>query len=241
LKAKHVRKDPSEWIRQDDVFPAIIDQSTFARARAIIDQRSQRLSNDEMLSLLGRILNSQGRLSGLIIDEFDAGPSSSAYQSRFGSLLRAYSLVGYMPKHDYRYLDINRALRRLHPTIVQDIIAGVQRTGGHAIQSLENDLLTINEEFTISIVIARCVTTKGGSRRWKIRLDEDLKPDITICVRMDDANLHANDFYILPRMTLEESVLRLADHNGLSLDAFRYDTLDELFILAARTPFRRAA
>lgn len=241
LKARHVRKDPSEWIRQDDVFPAIIDQSTFASARAIIDQRSQRLTDDEMLSLLARLLNSQGRLSGLIIDEFDGGPSSSAYQSRFGSLLRAYSLVGYVPEHDYRYLDINRALRRLHPTIVKDIIAGVQRAGGHASQNVENDLLTVNEEFTISIVIARCTTTRGGSRRWKIRLDENLKPDITICIRMDDANHHPHDFYILPRMTMEESLLRLADHNGLSLDAFRYETLDEVFALAARTQFRRAA
>lgn len=241
LKARHVRNDPSEWIRLDDVFPAIIDQHTFDRAHAIIDQRTHRLTDDEMLSMLSRMLSSLGRLSGLIIDEFDGGPSSSAYQARFGSLLRAYSLVGYVPEHDYRYLDINRALRRFHPTIVKDIIEGVLRTGGSAIQNLGNDLLTINDEFTISIVIARCTTTKGGSRRWKIRLDEDLKPDITICVRMDEANLHASDFYILPRMTMEESVLRLADYNGLSLDAFRYDTLDELFALAARTPFRRAA
>ena len=194
-----------------------------------------------MLLLLGRILHAQGRLSGLIIDEFDGVPSSSAYQSRFGSLLRAYSLVGYVPEHDYRYLEINRTLRRLHPTIVKDIIAGVKGAGGNASQNLVNDLLTINEEFTVSIVIARCTTTKSGSRRWKIRLDEDHRPDITICVRMDDANLHANDFYILPRMTMEEGVLRLADHNGLSLDAFRYDTLVEFFALSARMPFRRAA
>lgn len=241
LKAKHVRNDPSEWIRQEDAFPAIIDQEAFAQARAIIDQRSKRLTDDEMLALLARILSSQGRLSGLIIDEFDGVPSSSAYQSRFGSLLRAYSLVGYVPEHDYRYLDINRALRRLHPSIVRDVIEGVQRIGGNAVQNLENDLLTINHEFTASIVIARCTTTRGGSRRWKIRLDEDLKPDITICVRMDDANFHALDFYILPRMTMEESVLRLADHNGLSFDAFRCDTLDGFFDLAARAPFRKAA
>lgn len=241
LKAKHIRNDPSEWIRQEDAFPAIIDRAAFARTRAIIDQRSRRLTDDEMLALLARILSSQGRLSGLIIDEFDGVPSSSAYQSWFGSLLRAYSLVGYVPEHDYRYLDINRALRRLHPSIVREVIEGVQRIGGDAVQNLENDLLTINREFTASIVIARCTTTRGGSRRWKIRLDEDLKPDITVCVRMDDANLHALDFYILPRMTMEESVLRLADHNGLSFDAFRRDTLDGYFELAARAPFRKAA
>ena len=58
---------------------------------------------------------------------------------------------------------------------------------------------------------------------------------------MDEDNMTAHDFYILPRMTLAEGVLRLADHNGLSLDAFRFDALDGLFTLATRVPFRQAA
>lgn len=241
LKTRHVRNDPSDWIRRDGVFPALVPQALFDSARLIIDQRSQRLSDDQMLALLADILAKNGSLSGLIIDEREDTPSSSAYQSRFGSLLRAYSLVGYVPDHDYRYLEINRALRRMHPSIVKDVIEGVRAAGGTAIQNLENDTLLINEEITASIVIARCKLTRGGNRRWKIRLDESLRPDITICVRMDEENMHAHDYYILPRMTLAESVLRLADHNGLSLDAFRLESLDGFFTLAERAPFRKAA
>ena len=191
--------------------------------------------------MLSEILKKNGYLSGLIIDEFEDGPSSSAYQSRFGSLLRAYSLVGFIPDHDYRYIEINRALRRMHPSIVRDVIEGVRAAGGTAIQNLEDDTLLINDEITASIVIARCKLTRGGFRRWNIRLDESLRPDLTICVRMEEDNVTAHDFYILPRMTLAEGVLRLADHNGLSLDAFRFDTLDGFFTLAERVPFRQAA
>ena len=43
--------------------------------------------------------------------------SSSVYGSRFGSLTRAYSLIGFTPDRDYRYLEVNRFLRRLHPEI----------------------------------------------------------------------------------------------------------------------------
>lgn len=241
LKTKHVRNDPSQWIRHDQAFPAIVSQDVFDAARLIIEQRSQRLSDEEMLALLADIFAKNGTLSGLIIDECEDGPSSSAYQSRFGSLLRAYSLVGYVPDHDYRYLEINRALRRMHPSIVKSVIEGVRAAGGSAIQNLENDTLLINEEITASIVIARCKLTRGGNRRWKIRLDESLRPDITICVRMDEDNMNAHDYYILPHMTLAEGVLRLAEHNGLSLDAFRYELLDGFFALAERAPFRRAA
>lgn len=241
LKTRHVRNDPSEWIRHDQAFPAIVPQALFDSARLIIEQRSKRLSDQEMLVLLNDILAKNGYLSGLIIDEREDGPSSSAYQSRFGSLLRAYSLVGYFPDHDYRYLEINRALRRMHPSIVKSVIEGVRAVGGIAFQNLEDDTLLINEEITASIVIARCKPTRGGSRRWKIRLDESLRPDITICVRMNEDNMNAHDYYILPRMTLAEGILRLADHNGLSLDAFRFESLDGFFALAERAPFRKAA
>lgn len=241
LKTRHVRNDPSEWIRHDGAFPALVPQTLFDQARLIIEQRSKRLTDEEMLALLADMLKQNGYLSGLIIDEFDDGPSSSAYQSRFGSLLRAYALVGYVPEHDYRYIDINRALRRLHPSIVKSVIDGVKAAGGTAIQNLENDTLLVNDEITVSVVIARCKLTRGGNRRWKIRLDESLRPDLTVCVRMDDENMHAHDYYVMPRMTLAEGVLRLADHNGLSLDAFRFETLDDFFDLAKRTPLRKAA
>lgn len=241
LKARHVRNDPSEWIRHDQAFPAIVTQAQFDQARLIIEERARRLTDDEMLALLSEVLAKNGYLSGLIIDEFEDGPSSSAYQSRFGSLLRAYSLVGFDPGHDYRYIEINRTLRRMHPSIVRGVIEGVRAAGGTAMQNRQDDTLLVNDEITASIVIARCRLTRGGFRRWKIQLEESLQPDLTICVRMDEDNMTAHDFYVLPRMTLTESVLRLADHNGLSLDAFRFDTLDGFFTLAERVPLRQAA
>ena len=241
LKSKHVRNDPAQWIRRDGAFVSIIEQETFDRAQFFIAARSTRLSDDEMLAILGRILAEKGHLSGLIIDEVEDTPSSSAYSSRFGSLLRAYSLVGFAPEHDYRYLDINRALRRLHPHVVKQVLVGIEASGGRAVQNLENDLLTVSNEFTTAIVIARCKLTRGGSRRWKIRLDGALRPDLTICVRMDDDNVVPLDYYLLPYLDMREAVRCLAEHNGLSLDAYRFDSLDGFFALTARRKFQWAA
>ena len=60
-----------------------------------------------------------------VIDESDGMPSSSAYSSRFVSLLRAYGLVGFTPDRDYRYVEINRELRKLHPEIVREVLDGL--------------------------------------------------------------------------------------------------------------------
>ena len=113
-------------------------------------------------------------------------PSSSAYRSRFGSLLRAYTLVGYSPARDYDYVAVNRALRAMHPQVVSDAVEAIQR-GRRRLCRLtrRTDLLTVNDEFTASIVISRCVALLSGALRWNIRLDASLRPDITVAIRMD--------------------------------------------------------
>ena len=92
-------------------FRRIVDRALFERARAIIDQRSNHYSDEELLSLLQAVLEEEGSLSGLITDERGGMPSSSLYRHRFGSLVRSLSLIGYRQylvdvHHNYR-LKIN--------------------------------------------------------------------------------------------------------------------------------------
>ena len=241
LKRKRVRNTPDMWIRAEGAFEPIVDRSLFDAAQAIIRERSHKLSNDEMIAALQQLLEDHGYLSGLIIDEAERLPSSSAYQTRFGSLLRAYELVGFTPDRDYRYIEINRALRRMHPNIVADVITGIEQAGGSVKQDPASDLLTVNDEFTASIVVVRCRSTHAGSLRWQIHFDVGLWPDITVAVRMDEPNQNALDYYLLPRIDMTGPRLRLAEDNGISLDAYRFETLDALFGLAARVELLEVA
>lgn len=241
LKNEHVVNRPAEWIRLERAFTAIVDEKLFSKAADIIMERTSRISDDALLRILGTILKKRGTLSGLIIDEWEDGPSSSAYRSRFGSLLRAYTLIGFTPEQDYRYLDINRNLRRIHPDIVSDILDFAKQERGRACLDPATDLITINGEFTLSIVVCRCRRTQAGSRRWHIRFDTALRPDITIAARMDEDNTAVQDYYILPATDIRNSLLRLCDHNGFSLDTYRFQNLERLRDLIARAPFRRVA
>jgi DNA invertase Pin-like site-specific DNA recombinase len=241
LKKKRVRNRPDMWIRAERAFEPIVDHSLFEAAQAIIRDRSRKLSGEEMLEALRQLLKDRGFLSGLIIDETERLPSSSAYQNRFGSLLRAYELVGFTPDRDYRYIEINRVLRRMHPQIVIDTIAEIQKAGGSVVQDPATDLLTINGEFTASVVVVRCRMTAAGSLRWQIHFDVGLWPDITVAVRMDQPNREALDYYLLPRIDMNTPRLRLAEDNGISLDAYRISTLDFFSGLAARAELREVA
>jgi DNA invertase Pin-like site-specific DNA recombinase len=241
LKKRHVRNDPDMWIRADGVFDAVIERSLFEAARTVINARSFRLSDEEMLQSLRDLYRQKGSLSGIVIDECDGMPSSSAYSSRFGSLLRAYSLVGFDPDRDYRYVEINRELRKLHPAVLDEVMGALKSSGSEAWQDNDTDHVTVNEEFTLSIVIARCFQTPTGLLRWNLRFDTSLAPDITIVVRMDLANQKPFDYYLFPRLDLLADRLRMAEDNALQLDAYRFDDLAILYQIAAPVNLSEAA
>lgn len=240
LKRQRVRNDPSHWARADGAFEAIIERELFEKAQAIIEARSARISNEDMLASLSSLLRRYGQLSGLIIDEDSTCPSSSSFSSRFGSLLRAYQLIGYTPERDYRYIEINRRLRAMHPEIVQDTIAKIESLGA-SVSFDGTGLLSINGEFTVSIVIVRCSQTPGGALRWHIRLDRSMRPDITVAVRMNPDNEIARDYFILPTHEIEGIKISTAEFNGIMLDAFLFESLEPLLCLAERHPITEVA
>ncbi|MDP6875806.1 MAG: recombinase family protein [Alphaproteobacteria bacterium] len=241
LKKRRVANSPDMWIRADGTFEGIVDPQDFYTAQGMIRERNRRYSDKEMLERLKQLFQLHGYLSGIIIDEAESMPSSGSYQSRFGSLIRAYELIGFKPDRDYRYIEINRLLRQMHHDIVAETIIAIETLGGGVRRDAVTDLLTVNGEFTASIVVARCQQTPAGSLRWKIRLDTGLAPDITVAVRMDDANAAPLDYYLLPQNDMTEDRLRLAPENGLMLDAYRFDTLEYFHTMAARAKISEIA
>jgi hypothetical protein len=241
LKQKHVVNPPEEWIRADGVFEGIVEPEMFFKVRAIILARSQRLTDEEMLEKLRGVLKQHGRISGMIIDEAEGLPSSAAFQNRFGSLVAAYRLIGYDPGIDYSFIESNRKLRKQYPEIVASVIGRVQELAAVATWDEKTELLHLNRELRVSIVLCRHITTPGGASRWVVRLDAGLKPDITIAVRMEATNEGIRDYYLLPGLDMTWENLRMAEDNGIYLDAYRFDTLDYFMGMAERVKLEEAA
>ena len=240
LKRKHIENPPDKWVRANGVFEGIIEPELFFKAREIILARSQKLTDEEMLAKLRGLLSQHGHISGILIDETESLPSSAAFSHRFGSLISAYQLIGYDPKIDYSFIEINRKLRKRHPEIVASVVQKIEALGATASWDENTDLLWVNNELRVSIVLCRHTTTFAGSSRWLIRLDAGLKPDITIAVRMDATNEGIRDYYVLPGIDMIWENLRIAEANGIYLDAYRFDTLDFFFGMAERVNLEEA-
>jgi DNA invertase Pin-like site-specific DNA recombinase len=241
LKRKRVKNPPEMWIRREGAFVPLVSAEQFNEALAIIHRRSQHLSDEELLQRLRELLQRCGTLSGLLIDETEDMPSSSSYRYRFGSLVRAYSLIGFTPLRDLSFIEANRALRQCHPRHMDRMIQTLAQCGAHVARNTETDILTVNREFTASLVLARCRRTHAGNYRWLVRLDNSLEPDVTIAARLCPGDEEILDYYLLPGMDALAEKIRFAKDNGLLLDVYRFENLNFFTQMARRTTVAEAA
>lgn len=241
LKKLRVVNTPDMWIRKEGAFDPIVPPDVFYTAQGIIRARARRYSDEELIERLRTLYQHRGFLSGLVINEAEGMPSTSVYVHRFGSLVRAYQMVGYTPDRDYRYLEVNRLLRQMHPDLVAQTEARIAALGGEVSRDPATDILWVNREFTVSIVLARCQAYAAGRARWKVRLDAGLNPDVSVAVRLDSSNKDVLDYYLLPHLDFGGPRLSLADQNPVELESYRFETLDYLYSMAERARVRFAA
>lgn len=240
LKKKRVANPMEMWIRRDQAFEAIVPINDFVRAQEIIEARHNRLADDEMLEQLRSLLQRVGTLSGVLIDEDEGTASSSAFRSRFKSLHRAYSLIGYKPERDFSYIEANQRLREQYRQHWDSIVSRL-RLGGAMVESTADGLLRINGEFSTSLVLARCQESISGGHRWLIRLEASLHPDVTIAARLKPNNTGVLDYYLLPGLDHLSKKLALKEENSFSLDVYRFDDLEFFMSLGRRRALGAAA
>lgn len=242
LKKTHISNPQEQWIRKDQAFEAIVPLDMFYTAQGIIRERSRKYNDDELLDLLKILYQKHGFLSGLIINESENTPTTGVYSNRFGSLLRAYELIGFKPERDYHYIEINRFLRKLHPEITQRVMSEMSKLNGAVIQRDPlNDLISINEEISISLVLTRSHQLSSGNYRWKVRFDTILNPDITVVVRLDYTNTAIKDYYLLPRLDFMCQKISIGEFNPVELESFRFENLNYLFGMAERVKWKYIA
>lgn len=241
LKGKRIKNPPDQWVRKEGAFEALISLEQFEEAQAIISARHVHLTDDELLVRLKTLFETKGYLTGFLIDETDGMPSSSQFASRFGSLPRAYTLVGWIPGRDYQFIEINRAIRRQHAGLIATICDQLKQHGAHVLRDPQTDLLTINHEYSASLVLARCRPTYASGHRWMVRFDSVLKPDITIAARLTPGNDTVLDYFLLPALAELGTQLRLSEENPLPLDVYRFQDLEFFSAIAERIRIEEVA
>lgn len=88
------RRPPTDWVLAS-TDTKVVSAKAQDQAARIIASRMVMLNDEEMLTQLTELGRREGRLSKDLINAAEGLPCSATYANRFGSLIKAYELIGY--------------------------------------------------------------------------------------------------------------------------------------------------
>jgi DNA invertase Pin-like site-specific DNA recombinase len=190
-----------QWIVTPGAFAPIIDHGTFLKAQQVLSLRTINKSDEELLGSLTLLLRREGRLSLKLIKKSADVPSPSTYRHRFGSLRRAYEMIGYGRPEQFGPIDLRRRTQALRNELIAQIAAmfpddvSVVQSGGRW-----RTRLRLWNEVIVSVIVARSIRVWKDSVRWQIDPVEHERNNITLLARLDLENRSFLDFYVLPNL-----------------------------------------
>jgi hypothetical protein len=120
LRSRQRRTDCEQWIISQTTIEPLIDQRTFARVQAAHPNYRIPIPDAVLLEKLRGLLTSVGKLSAPIMRRSPGVPDPATYVHHFGSLRRAFELVGYhLPPREF---GISEQFRRRSD--LQEILIG---------------------------------------------------------------------------------------------------------------------
>lgn len=196
-----VRLPKSEWVVSPGAFEPIVDAATFAEAQRVLQSRTFNKTDEEVLDSLRALLASEGRLSLRLIKNSACTPSPSTYRLRFGSLRRAYELIGYGRPNHFGPIDLRRRTRAMRDELIDQITAlfpddvTVLRRGGRW-----RTILRMKSGLMVSVIVVRSVHVWKQAVRWLVDPARHEVGFVTLLARMDETNCLLMDYHVVPNI-----------------------------------------
>jgi DNA invertase Pin-like site-specific DNA recombinase len=130
LAGKQTTNPREMWLRTEGAFEPVVDEQCFRAAQRLAEERGRSPTAEEMLEKLVALLRQKGTLTAPLIDKSREAPSANTNVRRFGSLGRAYALIGFKRGRpvgrrtltDQQMLEKLTALLRLKGTLSAQLI-----------------------------------------------------------------------------------------------------------------------
>jgi hypothetical protein len=189
----------SEWIVVPGAFEAIVDGQTFEAAQAIFAKQTHHRTNEDLLASLRSLLAVSGKLSRTLIARSPGLPDPTTYRKRFGSLRRAYELIGYGRAVNYGSNNLREKVKAVRDELIEQIVGmfadvKVVRRGGRW-----RPRLCIRGRLIVSVLVGRYVPL-ARKIRWHVRPLNGERKFITLLARLNKENTSWFDLHLLPKM-----------------------------------------
>jgi DNA invertase Pin-like site-specific DNA recombinase len=201
LSTPRVKVPRSEWVVTQAAFTPLINPSVFSEAQRVLQDRTLNKSDEDLLNALRTLLAAKGRLSRRVLRDSPEVPSPSTYIYRFGSLYRAYELIGYGHPEDFASpVDLRRRTQALREELIARIASmfpdevSITRPGGQWRTRLQ-----LRSGLMVSVLIGRPIPIRQ-TIRWRIDTARQECEFVTLLARLDTENRSFLDFHIFPSM-----------------------------------------
>jgi len=201
LYTAKIRLPKSEWLLTSGAFEPLVDFATFMAAQRILNTRTIKKTDMELLDDLKALLARESRLSLSLIKNSEQVASPSTYRDRFGSLRKAYELIGYGAPDDFGSVDLRRRTQEFRRRLIAQLAESfpneitVIRPGGRW-----RERLKLRGRFIVSVVVARSVRTWGKTIAWVIDPVRNERRHVTLLARLDLENRSLLDLHLLPNI-----------------------------------------
>jgi DNA invertase Pin-like site-specific DNA recombinase len=203
LGAKRKHNPKELWIRCEGAIEPIIEPDVFLRAKKVMEERRVKISEEEMLVRLRKVLAKRGKLSAEIIDASPGLPSVSAYLVHFGTLRNLYRLIGYTGNRGYwDKLAAHKRWVNLHLENAARLGQAFEKAGRRATLDPSIECLQIDDAVNICFRIAKWRKYEGRPLRWTIMRRVRWPKGWVVALRLGENNETILDYLLLPSVSL---------------------------------------
>ena len=189
------------------------------------------IPEDQMLRRLRLTLGRKGKLTTRIIKNAPGLPSVACYIKHFGSLRKAYALIGYQGSRDCEWFDV-----RDHWSDV------LSKLAGQVAEALRTDLgirLNLTDDgaglarhgnskiISFQVVRRMARRTPNHVALWRAHLRKE-QTKLCVFLRLKEANKVVQDYVLLPAADTAKPYLTLSDGALARHKAIRVDTVNEV-------------
>jgi hypothetical protein len=215
------------WIIRRKSFAEIIHPTTFSRVQHKLRQYAANLfwTDEEILLKLRTLWRCKGKISETLIDDTQGMPSYCTVLNRFGSLAKAYELIGYKPQPHALASCIKKAeTRRLRSRIIRCLVALFPRLASVRLPGKLSPMLVLDGHVVVSVKVCPAKESESGIV-WQ--LSRKKEPEvITFVARCKPDMQGFHSFYVFPRREWRTFYRFRGDPEWLS-EGIRLNSLSE--------------
>ncbi|WP_063203904.1 recombinase family protein [Bradyrhizobium sp. AT1] len=238
LGAKRMSNPTDLWVRSDGAIKAIVDRGVFKRVNRALEQRFVRISEEEMLVRLRKLLMKKGKLSASIIDAALGLPSLATYLRHFGPMRNLYRMIGYVSNQSYwDKLDTHKRMMEVQLGNAALLQEALRKAGRCVTLDLAAQCLRVNDAVKICFRIATCRKYVTIPPKWKLVRRVRWPAGWVVALRLNENNDEVLDYVLMPSTSLlfQGERFWFSEASRASSKIERFGSFDELSqVLVAR-------